>query len=219
MSEWPLAIERLGLELEAALVRRRRLRLRRLRLLAIVVAAVLGIATAAVATTGFITEGVPVPSPSHAGKAAARPLPLEPLRAGDPAGGPAWGLRLAVAGPVVCQAVGQVVGGRIGVLRGRVFHALPPAYSESCARVPAAGAMVRWSQYPGPNVGRRGARTVVQGVAGPSVIAVRVGGGELTRRLPLSPRGGFIAVFSGLQGPRQLPVEVTLANGRTRSYR
>lgn len=220
MSDWPLVVERLGLDLEAALVRRRRTRTRRLRLFPAVVLVALAIGTAAGATSGLITQGVPVPwdTGGHAA-VTPRPLALEPLRAADPAGGPAWGLRLAIAGSVTCQAVGQVIGGRIGVLRGRVFHALPPAYRESCASVPATGAVVRWSQYPGPNVGRRGARTVLHGVAGSRVIAVTVLDGKTVRRLPLSRRGGFIGVVTGLRAPTQLPVRVTADTGSTRTYR
>jgi hypothetical protein len=219
VNDWPLAVDRLGVELQSALVRRQR-RVRRLqRLLPVGLLLAFAIATAAGATNGLITQGIPVPWGGDAAHRAVVPMPLEPLRAADPEGGQAWGLRLAAAGPVMCQAVGQVVGGRIGVIRGRVFHALPPAYRGSCARVPDRGAVVRWDQYPGPNVGRHGARTVVHGLAGDGVIAVSVGEAQVARRLPLSPRGGFIGAFGGLRSPSQLPVRVTLANGDTKTYR
>src|SRR4051794_20882142 len=133
MNEWP-GLERLGAELQRGLVRRehRRRWLSLPRLVAAALVLVALIASAAVATNGRLTQGLAVPW-SASDPAAVRPLPLEPLRAADPAHGPAWGLRLATGGSVVCQAVGQVVGGRIGVLRGRVFHPLPGGYRDRCA--------------------------------------------------------------------------------------
>lgn len=214
------AIERLGLEIERAIARRGETRRRWLRLpraLPLVFAAVLLTVAVATAATSLFREGAPVPVEKPSGTPA-RSLPLEPLRAADPLGGLAWAIRLAVAGPLVCQSVGQVVRGQIGVIRGRTFHALPAHYRDSCARVPADGAVVRWGQYPGPNVGTRGARTVVHGVAGREVAQLAVVAGAITRRLPISDRGAFVSAFAGLQSASQLRVEVTLSDGTTRSY-
>jgi hypothetical protein len=216
---WPGAIDRLGADLEAAIARdgRRRGLLRLPRFLPPVVLATLVLAAAAVGTTGIIREGISVPW-SGSGKSAARPLPLEPTRADDPAGGPAWGIRLATAGPLLCETVGQVMGGRIGIVRGRLFHALPAAFHDSCARVPAGGAIVHWSQYPGPNVGARGARTVVHGIAGRQVALVEVLDGAVSRTLSPSPRGAFVSAFAGLRSPRELEVQVSRRNGTTTIY-
>jgi hypothetical protein len=215
---WPTAIARLGADLEVAIARReRRRRLRLPRFLSPVAVSVLVLAAAAVGATGIIREGTPVPW-SGAAKSAARPLPLEPIRTDDPAGGPAWGIRLAIAGPLLCETVGQVMGGRIGVVRGTLFHALPPAFHDSCARVPADGAIVHWSQYPGPNVGSRDARTVVHGIAGRQVVSVEVLGGAVSRTLSPSRRGAFVSAFAGLRSPRELEVQVIRRNGTATIY-
>lgn len=219
MNGWPDAIDRLGADLEDAIARggRRSGLLRLPRLLPPVILALLLLAAAAVGTTGIIREGIPVPW-SGAAESAARPLPLEPIRADDPAGGPAWGIRLATAGPLLCETVGQVMGGRIGIVRGRLFHALPAASHDGCARVPADGAIVHWSQYPGPNVGSRDARTVVHGIAGRRVVRIEVLDGALSRTLSPSGRGGFVSAFAGLRSPRELEVQVSRRNGTTTIY-
>jgi hypothetical protein len=219
VNAWPSAIDQLGIDLEVAIARRQSRRGWRglPGLVPPVALAVLVLAAAAVGTTGIIREGIPVP---RSGKAtpAARPLPLEPIRAEDPLGGPAWGIRVATAGPLVCETVGQVMGARIGVIRGRLFHALPPVFHDSCARVPANAATVHWSQYPGPNVGARGARTVVHGVAGRQVVRVEVLDGAVSRTLSRSSRGAFVSAFAGLRSSRELEVRVIRANGTTTIY-
>jgi hypothetical protein len=216
---WPSAIDRLGADLEAAIARdgRRRRFVRLPRFLSPVAVALLVLAAAAGAATGVIREGIPVPWSGPA-KSAVRPLPLESIRADDPAGGPAWGIRLATSGPLLCETVAQVMGGRIGVVRGGLFHPLPPAFHDSCARVPADGAIVHWSQYPGPNVGPRGARTVVHGIAGRQVVRVEVLDGALSRTLSPSARGAFVSAFAGLRSPRALEVQVSRRNGTTTIY-
>jgi hypothetical protein len=221
MTAWPSAVDRLGAELLTAIERdaRHRGRRRLPRAVPAVVLAVLALGTGALATSGVIREGIPVPWSGNSAEPTVRPLGLEPLRAQDPGAGPPWAIRLSVAGPVVCQTVGQVIGGRIGVLRGRVFHVLPSGYyHDTCRRTPADGAVVRWSQYPGPNVGRRDSRTVVHGVAGPHVVAVEVFDRTVERRLAMSPRGAFVTAFAGLRTPRSLPVQVTLDDGATKRY-
>lgn len=220
MSDWPAVIDLLGTELEAAIARggRRRKWVRVPRFLPPAVLASLLVAAAAVGTTGVIHEGIPVP---WSGKATPtlRPLALEPIRASDPAGGPPWGIRLATAGPLVCETVGQVMAGRIGTVRGRVFHALPPEFRDSCGRVPARGALARWSQYPGPNVGTNGARTVVHGVAGRAVVRIEIVEGSLKRTVARSGRGAFVSAFSGLRSPRELQVRAIRSDGTTAVYR
>jgi hypothetical protein len=219
VSGWPAALDQLGAELEEALARKERQRgwLHLPRFVPPIVLALLLLAAAAVGTSGVIREGVPVPW-ADSGKRAPQPLPLESVQADDPLAGPAWGIRLAMAGPLVCEAVGQVIGGRIGVIRGRVFHALPGGFRDGCARVRPDGALVRWSQYPGPNVGRSGARTVVHGVAGRDVVRVEVLDGPVSRTLPTSRRRAFVAAFRGLRSRQELEVRVTLKDGTTSSY-
>lgn len=220
MNDWPAALDVLGSEIEAAIARgghRRRL-VKLPRLLPPAVLASLLVAAAALGATGVIHEGIPVP---WSGKAtpALRPLPLEPIRASDPAGGPPWGIRLSTAGPLVCETVGQVMAGRIGTVRGRAFHALPPQFRDGCGRVPERGALVRWNQYPGPNVGRKGARTVVHGVAGLAVVRIEVVEGPLKRSVAHSGRGAFVTAFSGLRSPRQLQVRAIRSDGTSTVYR
>lgn len=209
MSELP-SIDALGHELERAIARRERSPLPRLRAHAAAVGVIAGLLLAggAGAAGVLITRGDPitvVPGPGPVPRAAT--ATLDPVRAADPVGGPPWGIRVATAPHgETCQAVGRVLDGRLGVLRGRVFRELPSTHADACVRLGTRTLAPSWSQYPGPNVSARGARTVVHGLAGAGVVEVIVTGPSGTRRLAPSRRGVFLTVYEGLLDARDLPV-------------
>lgn len=211
------SVDALGEELERAIARQERSPLRRLRAHAVAVGVVAGLLAAggAGAAGVLITQGDPVTVVADPG-----PVPrpatttLEPIRAGDPAGGLPWGIRVATApAGETCQAVGRVLDGRLGVLRGRVFRELPATHADTCVTLGPRTLAPAWSQYPGPNVSARGARTVVHGLAGPGVTEVIVEGLGGTRRLAPSRRGAFVTVYEGLLDARDLPVTASRPEG------
>jgi hypothetical protein len=121
------------------------------------------IAGPALATVGLLNTGSTVPAsrPSALtavdGTALRDGVHLTSLRVADPAGGPAWGLRLSVTTrDNVCLMVGRVVGGKLGALGidysfhddGR-FHPFSSGYSagSQCAELDGAGHAFAWYDY------------------------------------------------------------------------
>lgn len=134
-------------------------------------------------------NGVPLPGSEH----------LAGLDAPDPdSGEPPWDLRLSrTAAGETCTAVGQVLGGQFGIVGlDHVFRDLPLGGVDACG-VPPPGTPVLAGVR--TFVGRTPSqvRTVVDGVAGPSVRSVIVYGPGGARRLPLGPDGSFITVYAG----------------------
>ncbi|MEV4419146.1 hypothetical protein AB0L40_04115 [Patulibacter sp. NPDC049589] len=140
------------------------------------------------------------------------------LRAADPrAGAPPWTIRIAKGRTgYVCSTVGQVQGGRFGLvgLDGR-FRTLDPGASDSCGspaaeRATLVGARVFAARS------QRGVRTVVNGLA-PSARSVTLTAGGRTRPLRLDPSGAFVAVLAGYPEDLALQVRLTLKDGRVQT--
>jgi hypothetical protein len=189
---------------------------------------VTGIATAA---TGSFPIGDPLGPwrDNRSGKPVPHSGHLQAIRAADPAGGPPWGIRvfrtahspappprigepaLLHSGNGVCEQLGRVVDGKLGVIEtdGR-FHALPlgpaglclfsigpsrgfggPTYSGwSSTNVTSSGAPA--GGFPGRPCKCAGApRWVMGGVAEHGVVAVELAG----RRYPLVD-GRFLIVLA-----------------------
>jgi hypothetical protein len=205
MSVRPRVLDELGLEVERAAHRtlggkppRRRYRVRPAGALALLVALLL-LAAAATAAVLLIQRGSPLPAPHGADlRASGVPLAgtarLAGLDVPDPdASQPPWDLRISrTAGGETCTAVGQVVGGRLGIVGlDHVFRALPPGGADACGIDTPSGPVLAGAQdFLGPNSGE--ARTVVSGVAGPGARSVTAyAGGEAAPRRGRQLHGGL----------------------------
>lgn len=225
--EPPLRVlEQLGEQLELAAIRERRRRaVPAPARIALVAAALLFVITGvAGAARALLEEGATLP-PTSGGFRHAQHEPvvetvrLEPIRAHDPIGGPAWGIRtLRTRDGRWCATVGRVVNGRVGVVRGALFHALPLEAPGSCANLGPGSAAPAWSEYPGPNVDVRRARTVVYGMVGPDATIVTVVHRGVTRTLEPTGRGTFLTVVSGLGDQGGPPVTVRFRDGSAQTF-
>ena len=200
-------------------------RRRPLPLIALAVLCVLLAAGAAIAASGILRTGAPVPS-------VGRPVPtvgfgvptrggsrLLAVRSKDPAGGPAWGMRVVhTSRGLACIQVGRVYGGQLGVL-GRdgafaddgQFHRLPVQGMDSPDEQCALNGTYSSSEISGmpesalmPMSGKLGAlsraRWISYGLLGPHAVSVtyRYHGGAHT--LALEPRtGAYMIVLPGIE--------------------
>ncbi len=231
MTDRPRVLDTLGVELERAA--RRELepaaqrshvpvgRLRRTpRRLSAVLLLLLGLAllgAAAAAAALLIAQGTPLPAPHVADlQASGVPLPgsarLAGLDAPDPEPqAPPWDIRLSrTATGETCTAVGQVLGGRLGVVGlDHVFRALPLGGVDACGVASPHGPLLAGARvFTGATPAA--ARTVVNGVAGPGTRSVTAYGPGAPRPLALGPDGSFITVYRGYVEqvrPRILVVE------------
>jgi hypothetical protein len=177
--------------------RRRRYRRRNLLL---AVSAALALSGTAIAATELLSVGDPVPSDPAAFSADQRPLAsterLSGVQVDDPAGGLPWGVRLArnSAGDP-CVTIGRVYRGRIGVLDGGTFRALPRYGAQKCTHFTAdrplalsAATLRSDGQW----------RTVVNGVASDRIasIDVSVNGAKPVDLVP-DKDGAFLLVAEG----------------------
>jgi hypothetical protein len=208
VNERPRVLEDLGVELDQAARRtftapspRRRAPHR---LSVIVVVVVVLVLAAAAAAAILITSGSPLPAP-HAQdlQSSGIPLPgtahLAGIDARDPdSSNPDWDLRLSrTRTGEICTAVGQVVGGRFGIVGlDHVFRALPLGSVDSCGIDTADGPiLVGAHDFVGSTASE--ARTVVSGVAGRGARSVTVYATGAPRRLRLGAQGSFITVYPG----------------------
>src|SRR6202042_2265697 len=142
---------------------------------------------------------------------------LAGLDAADPEGGnPAWDLRLSRTGSgETCTAVGQVLGGRFGILGlDHVFRPLPLGSVDSCGIDTADGPiLVGAHDFVGRS--RSEARTVLSGVAGSGARSVTAYAGGTARHLKLGADGSFITVYTGTAEEVRPKVSVVTRGGRT----
>ena len=96
-----------------------------------------------------------------------------------------------------CTAVGQVLGGKFGIVGlDHVFRALPLGGVDACGVSTPGGPLLAGARvFVGADSSE--ARTVVNGVAGPGVRSVTVDGPGGPRRLQLGPQGSFLTVYPG----------------------
>jgi hypothetical protein len=181
------------------------------------------LAASAAAATLWALRGSPLPVP--------RDIPLEQtpaphtarlsgVRAPDPDhGAPPWAVRLAHSRTgLVCSTVGQLVNGQFGLIGlDRRFRALPTAVADSCGQaqrdtVSLIGARV----FTGRSAADR--RTVVSGVAGPTLrsVAATVGGHPV--RVTAAPGGVFAIALRGYPEDLQIELSLAYADGHRERY-
>lgn len=180
---------------------------------AILVTAPLGVTAA----SAFVPHGVaptlqdPVPVPGTSSLDQATP---------DPAGGPEWTVRLSdstTGGE--CVEPGREIDERFGSIDpDGVFHQLPLDQGGTCGDVSKEPVILAINAYPAGN--DRPARTVLFGVASGDVARISVArpGGSATVHPGTGSRGGFLLALAGTIAPQELPVTITLRDGRQIEY-
>jgi hypothetical protein len=194
-----------------------------LRALALAVVTLLGIAAVALAAAGVFSPGRPVapvsvPKPrTFNGAAILSTIRVPAVRAGDPAGGPEWGLRLLdTTRGEVCIAPGRVQDGIIGVLgRDRAFaddgrlHPFEADYIDplGCAVPDARG-------HAFLNIGQTGlpASALSPGIAAPAG-GCRVDNPPPANRRLLCSSMDLRDVYYGLLGPDAVSVTYRASSG------
>jgi hypothetical protein len=188
-------------------------------LLALVLVLLLaGVAAAAI----LIARGAPLPAPPAVDlQSSGVPLPatvrLAGLDAPDPdPSEPPWDIRLSrTRAGETCTAVGQVLGGQFGIVGlDHVFRALPLGGVDACGVDAPDGPVLAGARvFVGTST--QGARTVVNGVAGPDARSVTVYGPGGARALRLGPQGSFLTVYPGYVEEVRPRVVVVTRDGAT----
>jgi hypothetical protein len=156
-----------------------------------------------------LQDPVPVPGTSSLDQAAP-----------DPEGGPEWKVRLSdstTGGE--CAEPGRAIGGRFGSIdRDGAFHDLPLDQGGTCGDLSKEPVILAVNAYPAGD--HRPARTVLFGVASSDVAGISVAqpGGSAIAHPGTGARGGFLVPLAGAIAPQQLPVTVTLRDGRQIAY-
>ncbi|MEV4420461.1 hypothetical protein AB0L40_10870 [Patulibacter sp. NPDC049589] len=149
---------------------------------------------------------------------------LATVRAADPEGGPAWGVRIGKAdGGLVCAGVGQVQGDALGIVgRDGRFRALPEQLGGGCVSAPTPGhPIVATRAVAGDRRDPYGVAldgtTVLYGVGGDRLrrVVVRTPDGR-ARPLKADRDGVFVLALRGLPEQAQPVVDLTWAGGQRR---
>jgi hypothetical protein len=186
-----------------------------IRSLLLAAALLLAVAGSAAAGTLLALRGSVIPAPAERDAGPQQtPAPgtvrVEPLRAADPAGGPPWALRVARSRTgLLCGTVGQARGGQFGLvgLDGR-FRVLAEGVVDGCGHAPMIGTRVFAARRPAD------VRTVVNGVAGPSLRSVTVAAAGRRRSLEVGPDGSFLLALRGYPEDIGIDVRLVFAGGR-----
>jgi len=218
-------LDELALSLDAAFARAPQRRRswwqpqRTTRSLALAVLLLVLLAATAAAATLLALRGSVIPSPSPRDvQPTMRPIAgsqrLLELRAADPSGGSPWGIRTARSQTgLICSTVGQVVGGRLGVIGfdGR-FRDLPVGVLDGCGQEQHdAAALIGARVFDARR--RADVRTVLYGVAGDRLRAATVVTLGRRRALPIGPGGSFVTALTGYPEDVALRVELRFADG------
>jgi hypothetical protein len=134
----------------------------------------------------------------------------------DPVGGLAWALRVYTStSGGDCVEVGRMSGGRFGQLdAGGAFQPAAPDAGGTCGALASEPSILALNTY--PERAGRAARTVLFGLASPAVggVLVQPRDGSTVLRLAIAATGGFLLPLAGAIAAGELPVTVTLADGR-----
>jgi hypothetical protein len=180
--------------------------------------AALGAAALGVSGASAVVGGATPPAPES-------PVPVAASAqigqtAADPGGGIDWALRIYTStSGGSCAEVGRVTGGRFGQTDAAgVYRALPLEAVAACGDLTTEPVIVAVNAYPAR--GDRDARTVLFGRVSASVADVLVhrSDGSVQARPAIGAAGGFLLPLAGTIEPSELPVTVTLDDGRSRIY-
>lgn len=187
-------------------------------------ALVVGTAGASAAGTLTVLRGSPLPGPAARDAGPAQtPAPgtsqVSAVRAQDPAGGPPWTVRLSRSQTgLLCSTAGQVVDGQFGLvgLDDR-FRPFAEGIVDGCGEERRDGASLIGARvFDAP--AREDVRTVVNGVAGPRLRAVRVDAGGRSRAVPVAEGGVFALALRGYPEDLVVRVRLTFAGGRREQH-
>jgi hypothetical protein len=138
----------------------------------------------------------------------------------DPVGGRDWAVRVYMStGGASCAEVGRTSGGRFGQEDASgTFHALGLDESAACGDLTAEPIIVAVNAYAAR--ARREARTVLFGRAAPAVAEVLVQRRDaaVEVRPRIGATGAFLLPLAGMIAASELPVTITLDDGRTAVY-
>jgi hypothetical protein len=194
------------------------------RSLLLAAALALVIAGSAMAGTLYVLRGDPIPAPAERDAGASQTVEpgsshVLPMRADDPAGGPAFALRVAtsrVGG--ICSTVGQVEHGDFGLVGlDRRFRPMADGVVDSCGqnRDDAASLVgVRVLDADRPEE----VRSVVSGVGGPALRSAVVVAANAPRNLDIGPDGTFITAVRGYPEDLGIRVSLRFADGHTEDH-
>jgi len=175
------------------------------------------------AALGVSAASALVPAPTGPAPQSAVPVTgsdrLGPTAA-DPAGDLDWALRAYTStSGGSCVELGRLSDGRFGQIDAAgAYREQPLDGGGTCGDLAAEPLIVAINAYPAR--ADRGARTVVFGLAGPAVAGVLVQrpGGEVAARLTIGATGGFLLPLAGTIAASELPVTITLDDGRSRVF-
>ena len=179
--------------------------------------------TLAAAALGLAAGSVIVGTPTVSGPQNLLPVPgserIGPT-APDPIAGPAWALRVyASTSGASCVQVGRISRGRFGQIdEAGAFRALALDPGGACGDLDAEPVIVAINAFPARVA--RDARTVLYGRASADVTGVLVhcGAGSPPARPVIGATGGFLLPLAGTLAPSDLPLTITLADGRSHTY-
>ncbi|MEA2241574.1 MAG: hypothetical protein QOD24_1130 [Solirubrobacteraceae bacterium] len=183
----------------------------------------LGIAAVGAAVLGVSAASALVPAPTVPAPQSAIPVAgserLGPTAA-DPLGGIDWALRAYTStSGGSCVEVGRLTDGRFAeVDAAGTYRAAPLGEGGTCGDLAAEPVIVAVNAYPAR--ADRGARTVLFGLAAPAVagLLVQRPGGAVGVRPVIGATRGFLLPLAGTIAASELPVTITLADGRSRMY-
>jgi hypothetical protein len=125
---------------------------------------------------------------------------LAAVRVADPGGGPAWGLRLTTGeSGALCATVGQVVEGRLGLVRDKTFRELPVREANTCLEQAADRPLtMQRRSFLAPG---EAPRTAIFGIAAERVDHIVFTSPEGQQTARPEADGGYLAVFAGDVNP------------------
>jgi hypothetical protein len=180
--------------------------------------AALGAAALGVSAGSALVGGATPPAPQSQVPVAAS-VRIGPTAA-DPTGGIDWALRVYTStSGGSCVEAGRVTGDGFRQIDATgAQRALPLAAAATCGDLATEPVILAVNAYPAR--GDRDARTVLFGRASPSVaeILVQRRDGSVQARPAIGAAGGFLLPLAGTIAASELPVTITLDDGRRRTY-